>query len=843
MLTAAVRDLHRSYPGAFLTDVHTPYPEIWEHNPYLTSLEASDAEVIDCCYPLINRSNVAPSHCLAGFVDFLNQTLGLSIEISDFRGDIHLSPLEKSWYSQVHELTRADTPFWIVAGGGKFDITLKWWPTERYQQVIDHFEGRLLFVQVGSAGHHHPKLSGAIDLRGQTSVRELIRLVYHSQGVLCPVTGIMHLAAAVETRSERPPRRPCVVVAGGREPPHWEAYPWHQFMHTVGSLSCCAEGGCWRDRAIPLGDGDHRDEPENLCLSLTGRVPRCMDLIRAPDVIERIEMFFRSQEFGYLEARQWSAARRGIRAASDNEFDDEPLNLSSARAACEAFIASMPSPPTIADRRGIVICAGNIRYFTCAWVCINMLRQLGCTLPIELWHRGPAELDHRMRQLVEPLDVRCIDALTVAREHPVRRLNGWGLKAFALVHSSFGQVLFLDADNVPVRDPTYLFDTIAYHESGAIFWPDFGRTHESAPVWHSCGIPEPKTPEFESGQIVVDRRRCWRALRLALWFNEHDDFYYRYVYGDKETFHLAFKKLGMPFTLVPHAIHRLQSTMCQHDLDGRRLFQHRNTDKWDVFGRNMVVEDFWFEDECRQFVKDLTRQWDAHASEYAFEIGEATRKAPSVVAVMITCPEREVIRERTLASLRESDWEGDLALIHDEAADSNRELRQTEAARKALLAGLEARTPFILFLEDDLIFNRHLFHNLTTWAPVRERALTLGSLYNPGVGALACHVSQHWIATRGDWVYGSQAFVVSRRTAKYFLNHWESVEGMQDIRMSRLAGRLNRPIYYHAPSLVQHVGETSTWGGGFHRARDFDAEWHTGREEPRFEVLEMDPRS
>lgn len=36
MLTAAVRDLHVCYPGRFLTDVRTPCPDLWQHNPHLT---------------------------------------------------------------------------------------------------------------------------------------------------------------------------------------------------------------------------------------------------------------------------------------------------------------------------------------------------------------------------------------------------------------------------------------------------------------------------------------------------------------------------------------------------------------------------------------------------------------------------------------------------------------------------------------------------------------------------------------------------------------------------------------------------------------------------------------
>src|SRR5581483_1032213 len=114
-------------------------------------------------------------------------------------------------------------------------------------------------------------------------------------GVLCPVTFAMHLAAAVPTRAGRPPQRPCVVVAGGREPPHWEAYPHHQFLHTVGALSCCADGGCWKSRCQTVGDGDEKDR-RNLCeqpvqVSPDLRIPRCMTLITPEDVIRRIEVY------------------------------------------------------------------------------------------------------------------------------------------------------------------------------------------------------------------------------------------------------------------------------------------------------------------------------------------------------------------------------------------------------------------------------------------------------------------------------------------------------------------------------------------------------------------------
>lgn len=345
MLTAAVRDLHKTHPGKFVTSVQTSANALWEHNPQITPKpqEEGAVRVIACEYPLIHRSNTGPWHFIHGFIQHLAERLGVTIEPTEFKGDIHLSADERAWMSQVQEVTKKQVPFWIVAAGGKFDFTAKWWAHERYQEVVDHFSGRILFVQVGEKGHHHPPLRGVMDLRGKTDLRQLVRLVHHAQGVLCPVTLLMHLAAAVPVRAGMPKNRPCVVVAGGREPAQWEAYPHHQYLHTNGALLCCDQGGCWKSRVVPLGDGDGKDEPSKLCthvvnlrdpaLSFTrkpgdalppharsnapGRMvadflPRCLDMISSEDVIRAIERYFEGGAVRYLGDSEAEAARSAV---------------------------------------------------------------------------------------------------------------------------------------------------------------------------------------------------------------------------------------------------------------------------------------------------------------------------------------------------------------------------------------------------------------------------------------------------------------------------------------------------------------------------------------------------
>jgi len=296
MLTATIRDLHRAFPGRFQTAVETTARELWEHNPHLSTFDAASGGVrtIDMHYPLINQSNIAPYHFIHGFAQYLEQQLSVRIPLTAFRGDIHLAPIEKSWMSQVEE-TGFRGPFWIMMAGGKFDFTAKWWNPSFYQDIVDHFRGRIQFVQCGEAHHWHPPLTGVINLIGKTNVRQFVRLMYHADGVVCPVTFAMHLAAAVETKPGHPKNRAAVVIAGGREPSHWEAYPHHQYLHTNGALRCCDQGGCWKSRCQPVGDNDPKDQ--NLCLHPVVinpqlQIAKCMHMITPNDVIRAIERYY-----------------------------------------------------------------------------------------------------------------------------------------------------------------------------------------------------------------------------------------------------------------------------------------------------------------------------------------------------------------------------------------------------------------------------------------------------------------------------------------------------------------------------------------------------------------------
>ncbi len=286
VMTAAVYSLHRHHPGKFVTAVDTTCQAVWEHNPDVVALDEArqhEAEVIQTHYPLVDSSNQRSVHFMQGYCDFLESALGVRVPLLTNRPMLYLSRREKSWINQVQEIDGERKPFWLIVQGVKSDYTTKKWPF--YQEVVDHLHGKIRFVQVGKAEHLHRPLCDVIDLTGKTDDRQLIRLVYHADGVICGTTFLMHLAAAFE--------KPAVILAGGREPRSWNTYPTQNLISRVGALSCCASGGCWKSRTVPLHDGDEKDK--STCLNPVMDdypVPRCMAMISPEEACKAIESYY-----------------------------------------------------------------------------------------------------------------------------------------------------------------------------------------------------------------------------------------------------------------------------------------------------------------------------------------------------------------------------------------------------------------------------------------------------------------------------------------------------------------------------------------------------------------------
>lgn len=266
------------------------------------------------------------------------------------------------------------------------------------------------------------------------------------------------------------------------------------------------------------------------------------------------------------------------------DINQLPSDLSDQQAALDRVVAMGSSCPPEASGRGIVLCAGG-EYLTGAWVIVSVLRRLfNCLLPIEIWHLGDGELtgvDAKIKETYKGITFR--DAVQESRETgDYTPSGGWQLKPFAIAHSRFEEVLFIDADNLPLRDDINMaFNWPQYRHHGCVFWPSFGRIPPGNPIWEVCRVPYRDIVSFESGQILIDKRKCWPALMATCHMNRNSYFYYNYCYGDKDTFQMSWLRTDKSYALIPHMpVRYAHKAQLQYDFQDRVLFQHRFEAKW-----------------------------------------------------------------------------------------------------------------------------------------------------------------------------------------------------------------------------------------------------------------------
>ena len=264
VFTGVVRDLHLANPNLKLV-VTTPNPGLWVGNPHV-------AEVIrgrgDGPFPWWRDYLQRDVHYLEAYLRQTCARFGLEAEVTAIRGDVYPEP----GYALPFALPER---YWLIVPGCKSDVPVKGWGTSNYQAVVDALRGRVEFVSLGLRREWIPELKGVTDLVGRTSVRDLVHLVQRCAGVLCPITSLMHLAAAA------PGRPRCVVIAGGRENPVFFSYEGHTVLHAVGGR--CALAPCGHSRLGRAAGGcPHRMTDGQ------STIARCMAEVSRERVVEAI---------------------------------------------------------------------------------------------------------------------------------------------------------------------------------------------------------------------------------------------------------------------------------------------------------------------------------------------------------------------------------------------------------------------------------------------------------------------------------------------------------------------------------------------------------------------------
>ncbi len=209
---------------------------------------------------------------------------------------------------------------------------------------------------------------------------------------------------------------------------------------------------------------------------------------------------------------------------------------------------------------GIVTSAGG-KYFPVLLTSLLMLRRTGSQLPVEVFLATAEEYEPLICDTVFPsLNAKCIILTDLLKSSKISfQFEHFQLKIFAILFSSFENVLFLDADSFPVRQPEELFASEPFTSHHLVLWPDYWIPTFSPYFSQISGVSESllmSRPTIEAGQILVDKARHWKTLMLAAYYNAYGEYYYDLITqggpgeGDKDTFAPAAIAFGLPFYTV-----------------------------------------------------------------------------------------------------------------------------------------------------------------------------------------------------------------------------------------------------------------------------------------------------
>ncbi|KAF9579147.1 hypothetical protein BGW38_004723 [Lunasporangiospora selenospora] len=219
--------------------------------------------------------------------------------------------------------------------------------------------------------------------------------------------------------------------------------------------------------------------------------------------------------------------------------------------------------------RGIVICAGN-NQFEFAVTAIQAIRaRLKSTLPIQVFHMGDGDLSPDRQKYFREMttDIEVID-VTQTLDNGYMKLGGWAIKPFAMLASSFEEVMFVDADVYFLQDPEVLFDDPGYKATGALFfydrtlfpgWKDGANWLRSVTPMLSTFPPLSRmfrylsAHEQESGVVVINKKTRLLGMLAVCKMNskwERDHVSYKVFHGDKETFWTGFEMIQEPYAFM-----------------------------------------------------------------------------------------------------------------------------------------------------------------------------------------------------------------------------------------------------------------------------------------------------
>lgn len=182
-----------------------------------------------------------------------------------------------------------------------------------------------------------------------------------------------------------------------------------------------------------------------------------------------------------------------------------------------SVVEALPEYPLGAfSGRGIIILAGG-KYSEIAATTLGMTRLLGSRLPVEIWMIDRVEAQEGWCDEMAAQGGMVCRFVSDYLQDMSAFSHHYQLKIAAIMFSSFAEVLYLDADSMPVVNTDPVFDSPAYVDTGAVLWPDYWKATESPYTPYITGqngtkatsVPDIQT--VDSGQMLWNKQKHWKV--------------------------------------------------------------------------------------------------------------------------------------------------------------------------------------------------------------------------------------------------------------------------------------------------------------------------------------------
>lgn len=218
-------------------------------------------------------------------------------------------------------------------------------------------------------------------------------------------------------------------------------------------------------------------------------------------------------------------------------------------------------------------------------VSLRMIRRTHTILPMEVFMMSEEEYEPYICEGVLPSrNATCVIISDILGAKGMKDIQRAQLKSLAILLSSFEDILWLDSDCFPLRNPEYIFQSELYQSTGLITWPDFWAMTTS-PFYYEISsqhpLPLKERPSTEAGELFLSKKKHNLTLMLVSYYNYYGPSHYYPLLsqgapggGDKETFLAAASALGEPFYATTERARRLGHPTTNGDLVGSAMVQY-----------------------------------------------------------------------------------------------------------------------------------------------------------------------------------------------------------------------------------------------------------------------------